>query len=237
MNQKRTYKILFSALTCMLLFDFGASGQDADLLIKNVREKFQKVKEYEAAVSIKIDVDFVKIPDKTGTIWFMQPDHIKVKTKGFSLLPKRGMNFSPNQLLEGGFTPIWIKKEVVDGHNTEVVKVIPQSDDSDILISTLWIDPVKNIIRKLESTTRNEGTFVMQFSYGKLYSGYELPEKIIFDFDLRKNEIPLGLTGDFESERPKDPKPKNTRGTVTIFYSDYIVNQGKALQYFKGKGD
>ena len=71
--------------------------KDGAAILEQVKEKFYTIKEYEAKVKIKVDVDFVKIPVKEGLIWFMQPDKIKVKIPGFSLLPKRAMNFTPNQ--------------------------------------------------------------------------------------------------------------------------------------------
>src|SRR5688500_4631960 len=99
----RAERHLFHILTVLLLASVAAMAQEKDpaILLKGVQQKFQKVKDYEAEVTIKVDVAFIKIPLKKGVIWFLQPDKIKVKTPGFALLPKRGMNFSPNQLFTG----------------------------------------------------------------------------------------------------------------------------------------
>jgi hypothetical protein len=49
--------------------------------------------------------------------------------------------------------------------------------------------------------------------------------------------MPLGLTGDFNEENQGSGKEqKNTRGTVTINYLHYTVNQGKGLVPFAKKG-
>jgi len=229
--------LYFRLLTVLILVSLPVFAQtkDPQLLLEAVQKKFQLVKDYEADVTIKVDVDFVKIPLKKGTIWFLQPDKVKVKTPGFALLPKKGMNFSPNQLFTGKYATIYAREEKVGDVMTSVVKVIPQDENDDIILSTLWIDPVRNVIRKLETTTKSEGTYSMLFNYGEVIGKYDLPREIIFNFDLRKNELPIGLTGDFENSAPKQKGTKNSRGTVTINYLKYIVNEGKAIPIFKSK--
>jgi len=222
-------------LTLILVTPLLSVAQEKDpaALLKGVQNKFQLVKDYESEVTIKVDVDFIKIPLKKGTIWFLHPDKVKVKTPGFALLPKRGMNFSPNQLFTGDYVTIYAREELVGKVMTSVIKVIPQSEKDDIILSTLWIDPVRNVIRKLETTTKTEGTFSMLFNFNETIEKYDLPREIIFNFDLRKNELPIGLTGDFENTAPKEKTSKNTRGTVTINYLKYIVNEGKGTAAFK----
>ncbi len=225
----------FHILTlCLCVVSSGYSqNKDPEKLLQDVQEKFQLVKDYEARVTIKVDVDFIKIPVKKGTISFMQPDKVKVKTPGFALLPKRGMQFSPSQVFDGNYVTIYTREEKVGNVMTSVIKVIPQDDNSDIILSTLWIDPVRNVIRKLESTTKSEGTFSMVFKYAEVAAKYDLPVEIIFNFDLRKSELPIGLTGDFENTAPKEKGKKNTRGTVTINYLEYVVNEGKGVAAFR----
>lgn len=224
-------------LSCCLIIISGANAQEknAEAILDGVNKKFALIHEYEASVTIKVDVDFIKIPLKKGTIWFMQPDKIKVKTPGFSLLPKRGMNFSPNQVFKGNYTPIYIREEKLGNYNTQVIKIIPGNENEEVILSTVWVDMNRNVIRKLESTTKNEGTILMTFQYSEIPRKFDLPDQIIFNFDLRKNELPLGLTGDFESDRPNTKTPKNSKGTVTIKYLEYFVNQGKAKAAFAQK--
>jgi outer membrane lipoprotein-sorting protein len=224
------------ALFLMLLFLFTESkGQEknAVAILEGVKKKFSLIEDYKATATIKVDVDFIKIPVKNSTIWFVKPDQIKVKTDGFSLLPKRGLNFSPNKLFQGNYATLYSREEKEGNDVLQVLKVIPQDENDDIILSTLWIDENRNVIKKLETTTKNEGTFVMRFIYGNNPGKYDLPQQIIFNFDLRKNELPLGLTGDFENSRPKEKGNSNSRGTVTITYLGYAVNEGKGMEGFK----
>lgn len=227
----------FLILLIAFLVPMGTSAQNTDVnrLMQEVRDRFNAVKDYEAKARIKIDVDFLKIPVKEGTIWFLHPDKVRVKAPGFSLLPKRGMNFSPGQLMDAGHTAIFVKNESIGGINTVVTKIVPGSPDSEILIATMWVDPIRKIVRKLEATTRNEGTFVMEFTYPAKADSYDMPSQVRFTFDVRKNEIPLGLTGDFERAPEEKGKKSSGRGVVTIDYLGYNINQGKAAAVFRKK--
>lgn len=216
---------------------FSADGQqpDADAIIRDLRSKFLTVKDYEADVRIRVDVDFVKIPEKTGKVWFAQPDKIKVKIPGFALLPKRGMNFSPNQLFSEDYSVIFAREEKIGNILTYVIKVIPKNDLDDLILATVWVDPARNIIRKMESSSRTEGTFIMNFLYPEKASAFDLPSEIRFDFDLRKTELPLGLTGDFENTGTRQKGSKTSRGTVHVKYLAYLINQGKGITATSGK--
>lgn len=232
--------IIIRYVVCSVLLLIGrnsfAQAPDPQLILDEVRSRFEKIKDYEAEITIKVDVDFVKIPLKTGKAWFAQPDKVKVKTEGFSLLPKKGMNFSPNQILNGNYTAIFSGEQMIGANDTWVIKVVPSDDTGDILLSKIWVDKKRMVIRKIESATRSQGTFEMQFEFPETASTYDLPAQIIFRFDLRKNEIPLGLTGDFNNQDPGKTKgTKNTRGTVTIKYLKYTVNKGLGLTAFKQK--
>ena len=226
-------------LSILLLFAVTyvqAQQPDPQQILDEVRAQFEKIRDYEAEITIKVDVDFVKIPVKNGKAWFVQPDKVKVKTDGFSLLPKKGMNFSPNQILTGNYTAIFSGEQKIGEHDTWVIKVVPADDTGDILLSKIWVDKKRKVIRKMESATRSQGTFEMQFEFPATPAAFDLPEQIVFRFDLRKNEIPLGLTGDFNNQDPGKTKgTKNTRGTVTIRYLKYTVNKGLGLVAFKQK--
>ena len=53
----------------LLLNGFAYSqSKDPDLILKKVIESFSKIKDYEVDVNIKVDVDFIKVPDTKAKI-------------------------------------------------------------------------------------------------------------------------------------------------------------------------
>lgn len=213
----------------MILFTSVCFAQDltSEAVLQKVLDNFNKVKDYEVNVDIKVDVNFLKVPDAHATIFFKQPDKIKLKSEGFALLPKEGLNFSPYSFLQGDHTSVFDKEQDIDGHPCYRVKVIPLGDRGDLILTTLWIDKKDFIIRKAESTTKTNGTFNMDLKYDNNLK-YPLPSSMVFAFNVQKMQVPKEITGDFGGEdntgKKKQNKNRPTTGKVYVNYSDYKVN-------------
>ena len=84
-----------------------------------------------------------------------------------------------------------------------------------------------NVIRKIETTTKTNGTFTMDFQYDQKLK-YPLPQKIIFSFNVGQLNLPQMVPDDAGSETSKKKKRINstTKGTVEVNYSNYVVNKG-----------
>ncbi len=217
--------ILFFLLTGLIL----AQNNKSDEILNKVKENFNKVNDYEVNVKIKVDVNFLKVPESKAEIFYKAPDKIKLKSDGFALLPKEGLNFSPNSFLQGDYTSILDREENVEGNDCYLVKVIPLGDKSDLILTNLWIDKNQYKIRKIESTTKSNGTFSINLNYNDNLK-YPLPSSMVFSFNVAKMDLPRGITGDMneehDSEKEKQNKSKTTSGKVYVSYSDYKVNKG-----------
>jgi len=208
-----------------------------DIILKKVLAAFNKVQDYEVNVKIKVDVDFIKAPDTEAKIYFKQPDKVHFESETFALLPREGFDFSPSALLKQKYTAFFVREDTIDNYKTSVVKVIPLGETDDVILSTLWIDQSKNVIRKLESTTKTKGTFSIEFKYEHANLNYPLPSMMIFSFNIDKTNIPLGFSRDLSpdsKQKEKDNKPTTT-GKVYVSYSDYKVNSGIPDQFFEEK--
>ncbi len=93
------YKIIviFLAINFLII----PQKKDPDQILQKVVANFEKIKDYEVDVNIKVDVEFLKVPESNAKIFFKQPDKIALKSEGFAMLPKNGFNFSPASLLKG----------------------------------------------------------------------------------------------------------------------------------------
>ena len=88
-------------IICLFFIQFGfAQSKDPDEILKNVITNFNKVNDYVVDVNIKVDVDFLKVPETKAKIYFKQPDKVHLEAEGFAMLPKNGMEFSPSSLLK-----------------------------------------------------------------------------------------------------------------------------------------
>lgn len=207
----------------------------ADELINSVITNYKKVKDYEVDVEIKVDVDFLKVPDAKAKIYFKQPDKIRLKSEGFALLPKEGLDFSPAALVKKDYTAIYEQDVILNGKKVSMVKVIPIGEQSNIILSTLWIDPIDKVIRKVESTTKTNGTFTIELSYDESFK-YPLPEKMVFSFNIDKLNLPKAFSTDGNPPSKKKRLPDApTKGNVFVKYSNYKVNIGIPDSVFEEK--
>lgn len=217
---------LFIALIVINTFAYP-QNKDPQQILNNVISKFNKVQDYEVDVNIRVDVEFLKVPESTAKIFFRQPDKISLKSDGFAMIPRNGFNSSPTSLLKDEYTAIFEKVEMIDGRKLTLVKVIPLGTSSDVILSTLWIDEEQNVIRKVESTTKINGTFIIEFSYDEKVD-YALPSKMVFSFNIDKMNFPSSMMGNTDTRRKRTDKPADslTKGKVFVHYSNYRVNIG-----------
>jgi outer membrane lipoprotein-sorting protein len=224
--------IALAAMWCLEL-----QGQDADKLIREVRTKLDQVKDYTATGKLKTDVAFLKIPVSNVQIYYKKPNRFRVKKDGgISLLPKNGVSVNLNSLLmSDDYTAVPAGESVLNGITVKIIKLLPLSDNGDVVLTTMYIDEKKLLIQKAVTTTRDNGTYDMQMSYGR-FEKYGLPDKVIFSFNTKDYKLPKGVTFEYdagETAKTQEEKLKNKKGKVEILYENYLINKGISDDVFK----
>jgi outer membrane lipoprotein-sorting protein len=226
---------IFIILFILSALGFGQS-KNPDVIIKNLKEAFSKVKDYKVNVDIKVDVNVIKVPEMKAKLYFKAPDKIHIESEGFAMLPKNGLYTSPLSFLKGDYTAIYAKTDTIQNHITSVIKIIPLNDKGDLLLTTLWVDQSKNVIRKVESATKTNGTFTLQLDYSDNIK-YPLPDSMVFSFNAGKLNTP-DMMGQEENQGRRRRAFKDISGKVTISYNNYVVNKGIPNSVFEeGKGE
>jgi outer membrane lipoprotein-sorting protein len=224
----------FGGWLLFFILPFSLFAQDVNPLIKKVKAKLDKVTDYVAQGEMKTDVAFIKAPAGKVTIFFKTPNKFKLKRDGgISLLPKGGVSVNMNSVLANSdFAALASGESMIEGTKVKVVKLVPTKENSDVVLTTLYIDEPNLLIRKATTTTRENGTYEMEMTYGK-YGSYALPDKVIFSFNTKDYKLPKGVTMEFDSGDKTNDKLKNKKGKVEIRYSSYIINKGVPDAEFK----
>jgi outer membrane lipoprotein-sorting protein len=214
-------------------------ADDAEQLFYALRTKVLAVKDFTADVKMKIDVSYMKIPLLRGKLYFKAPDKMKLERNGgVSILPKKNVNLTLGNLLPTGkVTVIDAGNATIDGKKTRILKVIPEDDLNNIILTKIWVDEASMLAVKTETTTRNEGTIVMSLTYGR-YTSYSLPDKVIVYMDLKDYKLPKGVTMDYGDTPPPPPKAKSgkgQKGTIEVNYLKYAINTGIPDAIFQKK--
>lgn len=215
----------------------SVQAQDMNALVMKVKAKLDKVKDYTADGKMKTDVAFIKAPIGKVKVFFKSPDKFKLqKDGGISVLPKGGVSINiGSMVMQSGFVAIDAGLSTVQNFPVRVVKLLPNVDAGDIILSTLYIDEQNLLIRKSVTTTRENGTYEMELMYGK-YDGYGLPDKVIFSFNAKDYKLPKGITLEFDdTDKAIKDKMKGRKGRVEINYSSYAINTGLSNSIFNNQ--
>jgi len=223
MKQKVT---IFLTSSFLLLTSF-CCAQTADELVKKVKAKMDKVNDYIATGKMKTDVVFIKAPVANIKSYYKKPNRFKIKRDGgISLLPKGGVSVNVSSLLlSDDFTAIDAGQTTINNIVLKIIKLLPLKENSDVVLTTMYIDEKNLLIRKASTTTKDNGTFDMEMQFGK-YADWGLPDKVIFSFNTKDYKLPKGITLEYDDGTKKPELPKNKKGKVEISYSSYIINKG-----------
>jgi len=166
-------------------------------------------------------------PEASVTVYFKKPDKLKIKNeKGISLVPKGAVTVSLNNLLKGAYTVLDAGTDTAHGQKVRLIKLLPQDENADLVLSTLYIDEQRLLVLRARTTTRDNGTYEVDMRYGK-YIAYALPDKVIFTFNVKNYKLPKGITFDYDDgSQKKQQQPVNAYGKVELSYSSYTINKG-----------
>lgn len=217
--------ILFS-----LLITINIQAQDVNDLISKIKQKVNMVNDYEASGRMRTNVIFLKVPVATVKIYFKKPNKLRIRNeKGISFIPKGAVTINMSNILTGNsFSTIDGGIVKLNNSNVRIVKLIPLDENSDVVISTLYIDEANALVRKAKTTTKDNGTYELDMTYGK-YAQFALPDKVIFTFNTKDYKMPKGVTFDFDdgtAQKKAAANIKNHKGKVEIDYTQYKINQG-----------
>lgn len=226
-------KIFFVAIASLNIGN--SKAQTAEALFQKLKDKLSKVNDYVATGSMKTNVAFIKAPIGKVKVYYQKPNKLKVvKEKGISILPKGGVSLNGSSILSlTDYLVVDAGETVVSGVKTKILKVLPNSENSDIVITTLYIDEANLLLKKMATTTKENGSFETEMFYGK-FSNYSLPDKMIFSFNVKDYKMPKGVTLEFEDNLTKEEKEKLKvkKGKVEINFTNYVINGGVDGQVF-----
>lgn len=212
----------------------SVEAQTADELVKKVKAKMDKVNDYIATGKMKTDVVFIKAPVANIKSYYKRPNRFKIKRDGgISLLPKGGVSVNVSSLLlSDDYTAIDAGQTTINNLVVKIIKLLPLKENSDVVLTTMYIDEKNLLIRKASTTTKDNGTFDMEMQFGK-YAEWGLPDKVIFSFNTKDYKLPKGITLEYDDGSKKQELPKNKKGKVEISYSSYIINKGVTDEMLK----
>ena len=187
-------------------FKTTAQSVDEDLLL--IRERMMLIQDATAEATLNLDVDFINMPEKYARLHYQKGKPLRYSSDQFIVIPKRGLDFTWSELFNHEFMTVDRGEDTLEGRLLKVLNVIPLDKKADFAIMTLKIDVETKQILYSEITTKNEGTFNLQFGYHKAGA---FPSNVTVEFELERIRIPLNFMGkdlEIDKDEIKSSGPK-----------------------------
>ena len=145
-------------------------------------------------------------------------------------MPKGAVSINLDNIINGSkYTALDAGTDKIGNTTVRVIKLLPEDDNADVVLSTVYIDEANLVIKKAKTTTRENGSYQLEMDYGR-YTAYGLPDKIIFTFNTKDYKLPKGVTFDFddgtEAKKPAGDGLKKNQGMAVIIFDSYAINKG-----------
>ena len=191
------------------------------------------------------------MPKKKIKMFFKKPDKLTIKTNGFAIIPKTGINNNPNELFKMFNSIIEVKRTIRDNKQFYFVSGIVNQDSIDMPIKnfkseesnikmSLLIDAKEWIITEVDIFLDKEKTFSIKTDYINI-NNIMVPEETkliigIKEISTIKNNFNSDLIFNSDNDLAKaggfNLKNDELKGEISMKFSNYIINQGIDDQIF-----
>ncbi|MGB2869007.1 MAG: hypothetical protein WBD36_11190 [Bacteroidota bacterium] len=200
------------------------SAQD---VMQNMEKGFADVKDFTVDIEADVNMERLRIPKSTATLYYKKPDKIHFSSSNFIMVPREGIVPNPS-LLRERYDATMAGEERIEGRKHFKLQLAAKDPRTHLRQMYLWIDPSNWTISKMETIPYEGRTLTVSFSYGLQREQYWLPLSLHAVFgvvgpDTSKPLFPEGSPAAKEQfEEIQRPTPRS--GSIDITYSHYRVN-------------
>ena len=235
----RYTRLIILLFTQIFLFANDHYLTDVEMVVDKTQKQFEKAFDYQVTMKIELKVPGFRMPKKKYKVFFKQPNKLKIKSRGFGMLPKTGIFTSPKDNFDNlknmrlistnnNFGQVYIKGEViVDSLKlkmpNEYAKLGFRPTVTVKIDTNNWV--INNIITELDTLKLVEVTN----TYKKVDNNYVMPSASTVQYFIKDAKLSGWLKKDITSivgQNPLEQKSDMVEGKISIVYEDYIINRG-----------
>ncbi len=209
-------------------------------MIDNTEKMYRSVNDYKVEMTISVSVPAFRMPKKKYKVFFKQPNKVKIKSRGFGILPRTGMFTSPIENFNN-LTDIRINKGSARLGENKIMMVGNVIVDSlaiempndyaklsfkptvDVIIDTSnWV--VTNVITKIDTLKIME----IQNEYTLVNDKFLLPLESKVEYFIKDSRFSKWLKKDIGLLFGNENKINGdmVKGLITVKYDNYQINKG-----------
>ena len=235
----RYTRLIILFFTQIFLFANDHYLTDVEMVVDKTQKQFEKAFDYQVTMKIELKVPGFRMPKKKYKVFFKQPNKLKIKSRGFGMLPKTGIFTSPKDNFDNLKNmrlistnnkngQVYIKGEViVDSLKlkmpNEYAKLGFRPTVTVKIDTNNWV--INNIITELDTLKLVEITN----TYKKVDDNYVMPSASTVQYFIKDAKLSGWLKKDITSivgQNPLEQKSDMVEGKISIVYEDYIINRG-----------
>ena len=208
------------SLIILVILSIHAWSQGIDQDLLEIKKDLDEVVAAKAKAHLELEVSFINMPVKYADLSYQKGKPIRYNSDNFIIIPKRGLDFSWDELFKYSFMTVDRGFETANGQTLKIINIIPLDNKADFAIITMKMDTTLLQISEAEITTKNEGTFQLYFQYDEKL---RFPSAITAEFEMEKIKIPLNFMGkDAEINRKelKENGPKTGKINLKLDWYD-----------------
>ncbi len=200
----------------------GLSAQEIDADLLKVKSRLDSIISFSTQLKLEADISFINMPVKKAQMYYAKGKKVKFSSDDFVMLPKRGLDFSLNSLLEYSFITVDRGLEQRGTKMYKAINIIPTDKRADFSIATILIDTKLKRVMESEINTKKDGSYLLSFQYNT--DAKLLPDKVTVNFEIEKIRIPINFMGkDTELDRKKMKAAGTKTGAIYLTMSNYQI--------------
>lgn len=199
-------------LIALVILIKALSAQVTEPYIDTLIKHQMKYHQMECQVMVVVEVPGIDIPDKQVFIRLMEGEKPKIKSKGLLFFPKKGLYGQMDQLFEGAYQPILIKKHA----DSLTYKLVSLEEKSDWITADISFTYHDYRIHQLIINTRDNGQFYIYHTYDEM----GLPKSTRIEFEITNTRLPLKFLGRQNKSLELDSL-EISKGKVYLEYEDF----------------
>ncbi len=214
-----------------------------EYIIEKTNHQFNLVNDYQVDMIVRVSVPAFRMPKKKYKVFYSKPNKVKVKAKGFGILPKTGLFTSPsdnfdnlkNIRLSDTKDSLNINDIVIIGDLiVDSLKVEMPNEYSKLAfdpVVEVRIDTLKWVIKDVTTKLDTLKLFHINNSYELYDNEFYMPKESVVKYFIKDKKLFNWLNkdaGNIIGQGKSLSKKSNSivEGTIKVEYKNYKLNKG-----------
>lgn len=197
-----------------------------DTILRNVEKNSEGLQDFTVTLESEIDMERLRIPRNTATMYYKKPDKVTFDSPGFGLVPREGVLLNAT-VLRQRYNSTLVGNDTAAGKKVLKLQLVAKDPKTRLRELQLLVDPANWLIVRAQTTPYEGRLLTLDFSYSHEQNLYWLPKRMKATFGvtvvpterprLDSNPAPAGQLEEFQRSTPRS-------GTITINYTNYLIN-------------